>query len=91
MTLAQLKNSTGSRNAYHTTVRSHARSVAEAAGLLKACHHCGYSAFVDCCHIMAVASFPVDSSLAVVNAKSNLVGLCPNHHKEFDNNLLPLS
>ncbi len=54
----------------------------------KECVICGYSKFVEVCHIKAVSSFSKDTTLGVINDSSNLVYLCPNHHKEFDKNLL---
>lgn len=80
----------GSRNVYHTSVRQHAKQIAAAAGLLAACSICGYSTYVECCHIKAVSTFPKTTLLSVVNAKENLIGLCPNHHQELDMGLLKL-
>lgn len=50
----------------------------------KCCAICGYGYYVEVCHIKAVASFPIDTLVTVINDPSNLVYLCPNHHKEFD-------
>lgn len=88
-TLAQLKRR-GSRNVYHTCIRQHAKQVAIAAGLLKACRVCGYSIYVECCHIKPVKNFPPDATLKTINAVDNLIGLCPNHHIELDLGLLNL-
>ena len=38
----------------------------------------------DICHIKNVAAFPDDALLSEINASKNLVALCPNHHWEFD-------
>lgn len=54
------------------------------------CMVCGYDAHVDICHIRAVADFPDTATVAEMNAPSNLIALCKNHHWEFDNNLLVL-
>jgi len=80
----------GSRNSYTTMVRQRARHAAEALGILSYCSVCGYSAHVHCCHIKPVSAFPLTTKLKVVNRASNLVGLCPNHHWEFDHGLLKL-
>jgi len=50
----------------------------------KSCHICGYDFSVDVCHIRDVSDFPDDALISEINAPSNLVGLCPNHHREFD-------
>lgn len=87
VTLADLKKS-GSRNAYDTVVRSHARSVALRAGLLKKCAICGYNLYVDCCHLTPVCEFAESTTLGIVNRPNNLVGLCRNHHWELDHDKL---
>lgn len=48
------------------------------------CEICGYNGPVDVAHIKAIASFSKDTKLKEVNHIDNLVGLCPNHHREFD-------
>lgn|GEM_PF-953904 len=89
-TLSELKNVVGSRNSYSTIVHQHGRAIAENAGLLEACAVCGYSTWVDCCHINPVAKFPVTATLGEINDKRNLVGLCKNHHWELDHGFLML-
>ncbi|RTL07844.1 HNH endonuclease [Candidatus Dependentiae bacterium] len=54
------------------------------------CFCCGYTQHVEVCHIKSIASFDAAATVAEVNAPSNLVGLCPNHHWEFDRGLLRL-
>jgi hypothetical protein len=54
------------------------------------CLVCGYDKHVEVCHIISVADFPGDATISEINALENLVGLCPNHHWEFDNNLVEL-
>lgn len=90
LTLKELEKDKGSRNRYTTCVRSHARSVANANNLGFKCQVCGYDIYTECCHKTPVSSFSTDTKLEVVNAPSNLVILCPNHHKEHDLGLLKL-
>ena len=90
-TLESLRTECGSRNSYLTLVRHHSRRCAREAGKLAQCLVCGYSIYVECCHIKAVADFPIEAMLIEVNHLDNLVGLCPNHHKELDLGLLKLS
>lgn len=88
VTLEDSQERLGSRNSYITRVRQHARSVAMRAGKLDTCFICGYSLFVECCHIKPVSGFSLSTTLSEVNHESNLIGLCPNHHWELDNGLL---
>ena len=66
----------------HSHIRAHARRVLPPEGGSCAC--CGYNVFVEICHINPVSSFPDSTLLSVVNDPSNLIRLCPNHHKELD-------
>lgn len=54
------------------------------------CAICGYENHVEVAHIKAVADFCDDTPIYEINALSNLIGLCPNHHWEYDNGLLKL-
>jgi len=90
LTLKELENDKGSRNRYTTCVRSHARSVAKKNNLGSKCQICGYDTYIECCHKKPVSSFSLNTKLEVVNAPTNLIILCPNHHKEHDLGLLKL-
>lgn len=54
----------------------------------KICKLCGYSKHIDVAHIKAVADFDKNTLISVVNNINNLVGLCLNHHWEYDHDLL---
>jgi predicted nucleic acid-binding Zn ribbon protein len=54
------------------------------------CEICGYNKHIEVCHIKSISSFDPASTIADINDMSNLIGLCPTHHWEFDNNLLPI-
>lgn len=54
------------------------------------CHICNYKTHVEVAHKQSVSSFPDETLLSTINDISNLVGLCPNHHWEYDNGLLVL-
>ena len=54
------------------------------------CEVCGYTAHVEVAHRQSVSSFSNNSLISEINDIKNLVGLCPNHHWEFDNGLLQL-
>lgn len=68
-------------------VRSHARQTAKKLGFNK-CSKCGYDKHFEVCHIKAIASFPLDTLISVINNPNNLVPLCPNCHWEHDHNLM---
>ena len=55
----------------------------------QSCANCGYDKHVEVCHIKAIKSFPLTALVSEINDLNNLVGLCPNCHWEFDNNILP--
>jgi predicted restriction endonuclease len=54
------------------------------------CLSCGYALHVDVCHIKSVSSFSNDTLVSDINDINNLVGLCKNHHWEFDNGHLTM-
>ncbi len=71
-----------------TAVRHHATKAANRAGLVKQCKVCQYSHHVELAHRKSVSSFPDTATLGEINAPVNLVYLCPNHHWEYDNDLI---
>lgn len=72
------------RRIKHTAIRMHARLVLAAENIPKICAMCGYSKYVEVCHLRAVKDFPLDAPMAEVNAPSNLRYMCPNCHVEYD-------
>ena len=74
--------------ALYSLIRCRARTVAINANRTK-CEICGYDKHFDVCHIKHIALFPEDTLISVVNDPSNIIVLCPNHHRELDNNMLP--
>lgn len=49
---------------------------------------CGYTKHIEVCHRKDVASFAEDALISEINDLGNMVGLCPTHHWEYDNNKL---
>lgn len=82
--------STGNANAgsRYPYIRIHARKKWIALGNSMSCEECGYSHHIDVCHIKDVSSYDPSTLIGVINDLSNLVGLCKNHHWEFDNGFL---
>lgn len=70
----------------HSIIRQYSRLAI--AHQPKRCRVCGYEKHVEACHRRPVASFPADATLREMNAPTNLLWLCPNHHWEMDNNAL---
>ncbi len=54
------------------------------------CAICGYTNHVEVAHIQAVSKFSDDTPISLINSITNLIGLCPNHHWEYDNGILNL-
>jgi predicted restriction endonuclease len=73
---------------YAAQIRSLARTAYRKSSQPKACAICGYDVHYEVCHIKPINAFPATEFVAEVNKLSNLVALCPNHHWEFDHNIL---
>ena len=54
------------------------------------CAICGYNKHVEVAHIKAVSEFDNNTTIREINSIDNLIGLCPNHHWEYDNGILNL-
>ena len=54
------------------------------------CAICGYSNHVEVAHIKAVSDFDDNATIKEINSVDNLIGLCPNHHWEYDHGILKL-
>jgi hypothetical protein len=66
----------------------HVRYFARKQHVFTSCVICGYSKHVEVCHIKDIADFPDTATIEEINQESNVIGLCPNHHWEFDNDQL---
>lgn len=71
-------------------IRDFARRIAKSHGKLKECKICKYSIHVECAHIKPINEFSDDDKLCEINNPDNLIGLCPNHHWEFENGKLQI-
>lgn len=76
---------------YRSTIRKHAHYVYNKEIDSHNCTICGYEKHIQVCHIKSVASFPNDTLISVINDITNLIGLCPNNHWEFDNGFITLN
>lgn len=77
-----------SRHRYQK-IRNYAKNKMKASGVSRKCKICGYSAYVEVCHVKPITSFPLGTKVSEVNSMKNLVYLCPNHHWELDNGIIP--
>lgn len=76
---------------YRSTVRKWAEKIYKENNSECKCVICGYDKHIEIAHIKAVSDFDDDATIAEINNINNLIGLCPNHHWEFDNGLLDIS
>lgn len=51
----------------------------------------GYSKHLQVCHIKSISSFSDDTLISEINDPNNLIGMCPNHHWEYDNGCLDIT
>lgn len=72
------------------SIRKWARDAMERYGPEKKCQMCEFDVVVEVCHIKPIKEFSEDALMGEVNALSNLVYLCPNHHAMFDKGLLDI-
>lgn len=87
-TIGEVRSRTNKQK--HTPITRSARKKYDKSDKPKYCFICGYDKYYDVCHIKPVASFTDDTKIKNINDLSNLVALCPNHHREFDDNLFSL-
>lgn len=71
-------------------IRTHAHTLFKSQRANPLCQCCGYNKHIELCHIHPIASFSKDTKLKVVNARENILFLCPNCHWEYDNGMISL-
>jgi hypothetical protein len=94
MTLAEFQKRSSVKGKHPSWKNAHLRHFARRwhkERIIEPCQNCGYDKHVEVCHIKPVRDFLPTATLGEVNAKENVVFLCPNCHWEFDNGLLTLS
>lgn len=89
MTKGELITKRGYPNA-RAAICHHARTIYNQSNKLKHCIVCGYKNHYEVAHIISVSDFPDDVFVSDINNLDNLVALCPNHHWEYDKNILNL-
>lgn len=73
-----------------TSIRKSAVAIFKENNPSPKCAVCGYQNHVEVAHIKAVAAFDDNTTIREINSIDNLIGLCPNHHWEYDNGILEL-
>ena len=74
----------------YTGIRGNASKAYNRSGKPRVCFVCGYELHVEICHIKDIADFPLDTLIREINNINNLIALCPNHHWEFDHDLITI-
>lgn len=73
-----------------SSIRNSANSIFKKGNSSPKCAICGYHHHVEIAHIRAVSDFDETATIREINSIDNLIGLCPNHHWEYDNGILEL-
>lgn len=87
-TIGELRLRYGRAGDQFPIVRWHARKVAKGFGILDKCVVCGYTNHVETAHRFPLSKYTDDTLIGDINTKDNLIGLCPNHHWEFDHGII---
>jgi len=90
VTKGELFARTKNQQSARTSISAHARKVFKNSGKPYSCLICGYTNHTEVCHIREVSGFSDESFIGEINDINNLMALCPNHHWEFDNDLLEI-
>lgn len=83
------KNSKYGRMNVHTLIRDRARHLLKRLDA-SSCMICSYDKHVDAAHIKPIVDFDAKALISEVNALTNLLALCRNHHWELDHGLISL-
>jgi hypothetical protein len=87
-TIEEMVKRSGSNG--YDQIRTHAHWLYRDEKKISKCENCKYAKHVELCHIRPISSFPKETKLEVVNAKDNVLFLCPNCHWELDHGFLTL-
>jgi len=87
-TKGELFRRRGSWQSARTAIAKNARAIYYKSSAKRKCFLCEYDKHFDVCHIKDVSEFDNSSLISEINDISNLIGLCKNHHWEFDHNSL---
>jgi hypothetical protein len=74
---------------YKSTISRVAREIYKSSDKPQKCIICGYSKYIDVCHIKQVSEFPDTATIKEINSLSNLIAMCKTHHWELDHGDIP--
>lgn len=86
ITLEEAIYRTHHRSSAFALIRTRARAEAKKLGM-SCCEKCGYSKHVEIAHKRAISTFDSSTLISHINARENLMALCPNCHWEYDHGL----
>ena len=85
-----LKDYTDIKTKRYPSVHRFARKIMRENNIPSECVVCGFSHYVEVCHLKPISEFDKSSKIGEINDISNLVYMCPNHHKMYDLKLLDI-
>lgn len=91
MTKGELFKNRKNWQSARTAIRKLASSLFFKSNKPKECAICGYDKHIEIAHIKAVSDFSDNATIEEINDINNLIGLCPNHHWEYDNGLIKIA
>lgn len=89
-TKGELKEIKKTYQQYRNAIRKDAEKTFQEHFSNPKCVICGYDKHIEIAHIKAVSEFSNKDKISIINDISNIIPLCPNHHWEFDNNMLSI-
>jgi 5-methylcytosine-specific restriction endonuclease McrA len=87
-TKGELSESRKNYQSYRGGIRQNAITSYINSGRPLKCAVCDYDIHVQIAHIKPVSKFKSSAFISDINAQSNLIALCPNHHWEYDHKIL---
>ena len=74
-----------------STIQKLARKNYESSDKPKKCIVCDYDKHYEVAHVKSVSDFDDNALISEINDIANLIALCPNHHWEYDNEMLDIT
>lgn len=93
LTIGEYRNKESVKGKHKSWLHAHIRNFCRSWNkdiAINGCQKCGYKNHIEFCHIKAISEFDDTATLSEVNSPLNILVLCPNHHWEFDNNILKI-
>lgn len=90
MTKRELISRRSNWQSWRSCIQRNARDVYSNSNKPKECIVCCYNKTYEVAHVKSVSSFDDNTLISEINNIDNLIALCPNHHWEYDNNILDI-